>query len=257
MAVDDRIDLVGALRRLIDALRIAGDDFLGAAKLREETCDLGFADADAAGFRDYKDNGSSNLYLFDLTNGNITRLTNMQPGEFALAMDRYEGEPGLADRMGDSGRQFMEREYSWDAVGARFRAALAHMAPGGVLAVEVNLARIGGLQARDGALVGPADADEATVLEVLDRSAQRVPRDIADELLAKPYPREYYKSVIYREAVPVLYAITPRFREQGEALMARLPVARVSVYPDAGHALFVYAADRFNAEIEHFVEGIH
>ncbi|MEN9705497.1 MAG: hypothetical protein RLZZ393_1376 [Pseudomonadota bacterium] len=94
-------------------------------------------------------------------------------------------------------------------------------------------------------------------LAVLDRSAQRVPRDIAEELLAKPYPREYYKSVIYREAVPVLYAITPRFREQGEALMARLPVARVSVYPDAGHALFVDAADRFNAEIEHFVEGIH
>lgn len=48
-------------------------------------------------------------------------------GEFALALDRYEGEPGLADRMGASGREFMEREYSWDAVGARFRAALAHM----------------------------------------------------------------------------------------------------------------------------------
>jgi microsomal epoxide hydrolase len=93
-------------------------------------------------------------------------------------------------------------------------------------------------------------------LAMLDRSAQRVPRDIADELLAKPYPREYYKSVIYREAVPVLYAITPRFREQGEALKAHLPVARVSVYPEAGHALFVDAADRFNADVEHFVEGI-
>ncbi|MFM8534258.1 MAG: alpha/beta fold hydrolase, partial [Acidimicrobiia bacterium] len=50
-----------------------------------------------------------------------------------------------------------------------------------------------------------------TFLDLLDRSAQRVPRDIADELLAKPYPRDYYKSEIYREAVPVIYAITPRW----------------------------------------------
>jgi len=93
-------------------------------------------------------------------------------------------------------------------------------------------------------------------LEGLDRSAQRVPRDVADELLAKPYPREYYKSVIYREAVPVLYAITPRFKEQGDALKARLPTARVSIYPEAGHALFVDAAARFNSDVERFVEGI-
>ncbi len=93
-------------------------------------------------------------------------------------------------------------------------------------------------------------------LGLLDRSAQAVPRDIADELLAKPYPREYYKSVIYREAVPVLYAITPRFKEQGDALKARLPTARVSIYPEAGHALFVDAADRFNADVDRFVEGI-
>ncbi|MEI7521271.1 MAG: glycosyltransferase, partial [Thermoleophilia bacterium] len=50
-------------------------------------------------------------------------------GEFALAMDRYEADHDFADRMGASGREFMEREYSWDAVGYRFRTALAHMAP--------------------------------------------------------------------------------------------------------------------------------
>ncbi|HEU4583110.1 MAG TPA: hypothetical protein VFS67_32845 [Polyangiaceae bacterium] len=46
--------------------------------------DLGFADADAPGFQDYSENGSSNLYLLDLTDGSITRVTNMPPGEFAL-----------------------------------------------------------------------------------------------------------------------------------------------------------------------------
>ncbi len=50
-------------------------------------------------------------------------------GEFALAMDRYEGDHAFADRMGARGREFMEQEYSWQAVGTRFRAALAHMAP--------------------------------------------------------------------------------------------------------------------------------
>jgi len=50
-------------------------------------------------------------------------------GEFALAMDRYESDHAFADRMGARGREFMEQEYSWQAVGTRFRAALAHMAP--------------------------------------------------------------------------------------------------------------------------------
>lgn len=48
-------------------------------------------------------------------------------GEFARGLDLYEEHPDTAQRMGDSGRRFMEREYSWDAVGTRFRAALAHM----------------------------------------------------------------------------------------------------------------------------------
>jgi Tol biopolymer transport system component len=49
-----------------------------------DATDLGFTDADDAAFQDYKDSGSSNLYLLDLKNGGITRLTNMPPGKFAL-----------------------------------------------------------------------------------------------------------------------------------------------------------------------------
>jgi microsomal epoxide hydrolase len=96
----------------------------------------------------------------------------------------------------------------------------------------------------------------AEFIELIDRSVQRVPNDIAQELLAKPYPREYYKTVIYREGVPVLYAITPRLREQGAALVAHLPGAHVTVYPTAGHALFVDAAAQFNADLEQFLEGV-
>ncbi len=93
-------------------------------------------------------------------------------------------------------------------------------------------------------------------IELIDRSVLRVPKDIADELLAKPYPREYYKNAIYRQGVPVFYAITPRFRDQGAALLTHLSSARVSLYPSAGHAIFVDAAAEFDADLEHFLAGV-
>lgn len=96
----------------------------------------------------------------------------------------------------------------------------------------------------------------AEFLELIDRSVLRVPSDIAQELLAKPYPREYYKNTIYRDGLPVLYAITPRLRDQGDALRAHLASARVSVYPDAGHALFVDARAAFDADLERFLQGV-
>jgi microsomal epoxide hydrolase len=96
----------------------------------------------------------------------------------------------------------------------------------------------------------------AEFLELIDRSVLRVPSDIAQELLAKPYPREYYKNTIYKEGLPVLYAITPRYRDQGDALRAHLASARVSVYPQAGHALFVDARDAFDADLEQFLQGV-
>jgi microsomal epoxide hydrolase len=94
------------------------------------------------------------------------------------------------------------------------------------------------------------------LLQTIDASVLRVPDRVAAELLDKPYPREYYKAAIYRAGVPVLYAIRPRFEAQGSALKAHLPTASVSVYPQAGHALFVDEALRFNADVERFVHGL-
>src|SRR5262249_61028283 len=42
VAVDDGVDLVGTLRRLVDALRIAGDDPAAGVEQVEEACDLAF-----------------------------------------------------------------------------------------------------------------------------------------------------------------------------------------------------------------------
>lgn len=94
------------------------------------------------------------------------------------------------------------------------------------------------------------------LLKWVDASVLRVPERVAAELLAKPYPREYYKDAIYHAQVPVLYAIRPRFEAQGAALQAHLQSARVSIYADAGHALFVDEAHRFNADVEQFVDAL-
>ena len=44
----DGIDLVGALRRLIDALRVAGDDTIGVAEQFEEALDVSFCESGSA-----------------------------------------------------------------------------------------------------------------------------------------------------------------------------------------------------------------
>jgi hypothetical protein len=50
----------------------------------QDATELGFPNASAAGFGDYLERGSSNLYLVDLSSGAMHRLTNMPPGQFAL-----------------------------------------------------------------------------------------------------------------------------------------------------------------------------
>jgi non-heme chloroperoxidase len=52
---------------------------------------------------------------------------------------------------------------------------------------------------------------------------------------------------------PVLYAVTARMKTQAEMLKARLPTARVEVFEDCGHALFVDDAPRFNRTLEEFL----
>jgi len=93
-------------------------------------------------------------------------------------------------------------------------------------------------------------------LRMIDASTLRLPAPIAAQLLAKPYPREYYHDAILHANVPVLYAITSRLGYQGEALTTEFPQARVVVYPNAGHALFVDEADQFNSDVTAFVRSL-
>lgn len=50
----------------------------------EDATELGFSGADDPGFQDYTQLGASNLYLVDLLTGAARRITNTQPGQYAL-----------------------------------------------------------------------------------------------------------------------------------------------------------------------------
>lgn len=49
-----------------------------------DAVDLGFSGPQDPGFADYRTQGAANIYLVDLLTGDVTRITNMQPGQYAL-----------------------------------------------------------------------------------------------------------------------------------------------------------------------------
>lgn len=93
-----------------------------------------------------------------------------------------------------------------------------------------------------------------TISQAVLASALRVPPAAARQLIAQPYPRTYWRDIVAAQKIPVLYAITPRLREQGAALLRRKPAAfaDVVVFENAGHALFVDDAAAFNRVVERF-----
>lgn len=92
----------------------------------------------------------------------------------------------------------------------------------------------------------PAEISQAVV-----DSALRAPPEAAIQLLQQPYPRTYWRDAVLRQSVPVLYAVTPKFREQARILKDTGDPALVSidVYEKAGHALFVDEPLRFNQAV--------
>lgn len=49
-----------------------------------DAAELGFSGPNDPGFADYRTYGASNIYLLDTLTGNVTRITNMHPGQYAL-----------------------------------------------------------------------------------------------------------------------------------------------------------------------------
>jgi microsomal epoxide hydrolase len=82
----------------------------------------------------------------------------------------------------------------------------------------------------------------------------RTPLPAARALLAYPVPRTYWKEAVYSTAKPVLYVVRPKLEGQAQNLAAHHPAAETVVIRDAGHALFVDDAPRFNALLADFIK---
>lgn len=90
-------------------------------------------------------------------------------------------------------------------------------------------------------------------LDTLTDATLRTPEYAADALLAYPVPRGYWREAIYSTAKPVLYLVRPVWEEQAGNLARRHPAAETAVFPEAGHALFVDDAARFDALVQDFI----
>ena len=91
-------------------------------------------------------------------------------------------------------------------------------------------------------------------LTELTQAALRTPPDASAQLLAYPVPRSFWREAIYSVNKPILYVVTPRLAEQAQNLQDHHPAVWTHIYEDAGHALFIDDANRFDAELLSFLQ---
>jgi microsomal epoxide hydrolase len=94
----------------------------------------------------------------------------------------------------------------------------------------------------------------AAYLDRLAEATLHTPLAASRALLAYPVPRSYWREAIYSTRKPVLYIVRPSFAAQAANLQAKRPDTETAVFRDAGHALFVDDAQRFNALVDGFLQ---
>jgi non-heme chloroperoxidase len=93
-----------------------------------------------------------------------------------------------------------------------------------------------------------------TYLDRLTEATLRTPELASRALLAYPMPRTYWREAVYSTTRPVLYVVRPGWLSEQAANLARnRPGTQIAVFGDAGHALFVDDAARFNALLAGFL----
>ncbi len=95
----------------------------------------------------------------------------------------------------------------------------------------------------------------ADFTHTLVEAALRTPADIALTLLNSPFPGDSWQpSQKVMCQVPLLYAVNPKYSSQASYLTQVDPQARVEIFQNSGHALFVDEADHFNALMRDFLQ---
>jgi microsomal epoxide hydrolase len=91
-------------------------------------------------------------------------------------------------------------------------------------------------------------------IDRLTEAALRTPERAGRALLAYPLPRTYWRDALYATGKPVLYVVRPGWLSEQAANLARnRPGTQIAVFGDAGHALFVDDAARFNLLLAGFL----
>jgi non-heme chloroperoxidase len=91
-------------------------------------------------------------------------------------------------------------------------------------------------------------------LDQLTQATLHTPERASRALLSYPVPRTYWRDAVYSTSKPVLYVVRPGWLSEQAANLARnRPGTQIAVFADAGHALFVDDAARFNRLLGDFV----
>ena len=90
-------------------------------------------------------------------------------------------------------------------------------------------------------------------LERLTDDALRTPAFAAAKLSNYAVPRTFWRQAVYSVGKPILYVVRPRFAAQAANLAANDPLAETALFEQAGHALFVDEAAKFDALLADFL----
>jgi non-heme chloroperoxidase len=95
-----------------------------------------------------------------------------------------------------------------------------------------------------------------TEITTLLQAVKRMSLENSIALLSSGIPREHWKEIAHAFSKPLLYVVTPQFEEQARNLKKNRPNTRIEIFNDAGHALFVDEAERFNALLLDFAGAL-
>jgi len=93
----------------------------------------------------------------------------------------------------------------------------------------------------------------AAEIAALTDAALRMPLEASLSLFPRELPRDHWRGIVRAFPKPLLYVVSAQFAAQARTLKRRRPETHVAVFDDAGHALFVDEAARFNALLARFV----
>ncbi len=92
-----------------------------------------------------------------------------------------------------------------------------------------------------------------TEIAALTAGALRMPLEASLSVFPRGVPRTYWRDIARALPKPLLYVVSTQFAEQAQNLQLNRPATQIEVFEEAGHALFVDEAARFNTLLTRFV----